>query len=191
MTGTLRPRWILRSLLLYYLYSLLFLLASCSSPAPVRPSHIDIIRPLGTMLYTYHGHLNAISDLVWSPDGTRIASASYDKTVQVWDAVTGKRLVTYRQHSNWVTAVAWSPDGTRIASASYDKTVQVWDATTGKRLLTYYGHTDAVTALAWSPDDQHIASARSALFCRGWQKQYADHHETRPEQSRRLCVHSR
>ena len=94
MTGTLRPRRMLRPLLLYYLYSLLFLLGACSSPATVRPSHIDIIRPLGTMLYTYHGHLNAISDLAWSPDGTRIASASYDKTVQVWDATTGKRLVT-------------------------------------------------------------------------------------------------
>ncbi len=79
MTGTLRPRRMLRPLLLYYLYSLLFLLGACSSPATVRPSHIDIIRPLGTMLYTYHGHLNAISDLAWSPDGTRIASASYDK----------------------------------------------------------------------------------------------------------------
>src|SRR6266498_2537524 len=159
MTDTLRPRWILRSLLLYYLYSLLFLLASCSSPAPVRPSHIDIIRPLGTMLYTYHGHLNAISDLVWSPDGTRIASASYDKTVQVWDATTGKRLLTYYGHTDAVTALAWSPDDQHIASASLDKTVQIWQVSTGQTLLVYRGHLNWVTAVAWSPDGTSIASA--------------------------------
>src|SRR3989442_25143 len=159
MADTSRPRWMQRPLLIYYLCSVLFLLGACASPAPVRPSHANISQPLGTMLYTYRGHVNAISGLAWSPDGTRIASASYDKTVQVWDVATGKGLVTYRQHSNLVTAVAWSPDGTRIASASYDKTVQVWDATMGKRLLTYYGHTYAVTALSWTPDNHHLVSA--------------------------------
>src|SRR3989442_11956943 len=98
MTGILRPRWMQRPLLIYYLYSLLFLLSACSSSAPARPSHSDIFQPLGTMLYTYRGHFNAVSGVAWSPDGKRIASASYDKTVQVWDAATGKRLVTYRQH---------------------------------------------------------------------------------------------
>src|SRR5258708_7675667 len=159
MMDTLRPRWMQRPLLLYYLYSLLFLLGACSSPAPVRPSHIDIFQPLGTMLYTYNGHINAISDLAWSPDGARIASASYDKTLQVWDAATGKRIVTYRKHSNWVTAVAWSPDGTSIASASVDKTVQIWNASTGKRLLFYTGASDWVNSVAWSPDGLRIASA--------------------------------
>jgi serine/threonine protein kinase len=66
--------------------------------------------------------------VAWSPDGTRIASGGRDKTVQVWDAVTGHAMFTYHDHSSWVYTVAWSPDGTRIASAGNDGTVQVWQA---------------------------------------------------------------
>ncbi len=69
-----------------------------------------------------------VNALAWSPDGTRIASASNDKTVLVWDAATGNPFFTYRGHSRWVYAVAWSPDGIRIASAGTDKSVQVWQA---------------------------------------------------------------
>ena len=76
----------------------------------------------------YDGHTDWVNALAWSPDGTRIASASKDKTVQVWDATTGDTLVTYRGHTRWVYAVAWSPEGSRIASGGNDKTVQVWQA---------------------------------------------------------------
>ena len=105
--------------------------------------------------------------------GTRIASGSFDNTVQVWDAKTGKRLLTYRGHTNTVFSVAWSPDGTRIASGSDDSTVQVWDAKTGKRLLTYYGDSNPVLAVAWSneywaleqdePDANEIAPEQLSL----------------------------
>lgn len=84
--------------------------------------------PIGTTLCTYHGHSDDVYAVAWSPDGARIASASYDHTVQVWDAATGKTLYTYRGHSHWLESVAWSPDGRRIASGSKDKTVQVWQA---------------------------------------------------------------
>ncbi len=75
--------------------------------------------------------MNAVS---WSPDGKRIASASDDGTVQIWDAHTGSGIFTYKGHSSDpnnpgpVYGVAWSPDGRFIASASADKTVQVWYA---------------------------------------------------------------
>jgi eukaryotic-like serine/threonine-protein kinase len=57
---------------------------------------------------------------------SRIASAGYDQTVQVWDAGSGTRLLTYKGHIRDVSSVAWSADGMRIASASGDQTVQVW-----------------------------------------------------------------
>src|SRR5437667_9262347 len=127
--------------------------------ATVTPSFSHSTLSVGTTLLTYNEHLNAVSSLAWSPDGKYIASASYDKTIQVWDSVTGHRISVYRGHTNWVSALAWSPAGQYLASASYDKTVQVWDAATGKRLLTYRGHSDTVTAVAWSPDGTYLASA--------------------------------
>ncbi len=109
--------------------------------------------------YTYRGHSKAVNGVAWSRDSTRIASASLDNTVQVWNAADGSHVYIYPGHSNYVNAVAWSPDGTRIASGSWDKTVQVWNAADGSHVYTYRGHINAVRALAWSPGSTRIASA--------------------------------
>ena len=68
--------------------------------------------------------------MAFSPDGKRIVSGSWDKTVKVWDAATGQETLTLKGHTGAVTSVAFSPDGKRIASGSEDKTVKVWDAAT-------------------------------------------------------------
>ena len=130
-------------------------------PNPPEPS-------AGTTLLTYRGHSGYVYAVAWSPDGSRIASGSYDQTVQVWDAATGAALLTYGGHSSFVNAVAWSPDGRRIASASHDNTVQVWDAATGASLLTYEGHSYAVYSVAWSPDGRRIASASDDQTVQVW-----------------------
>jgi WD40 repeat protein len=76
---------------------------------------------------TYKGHSNYVVSLAWSPDGKRIASGSYDDTVQVWDPTNPKATAyTYNGHTDNVYSISWSPDGRYIVSASSDKTVQVW-----------------------------------------------------------------
>jgi len=72
----------------------------------------------GTVTLSLYGHTGA----VWAVE--RIASGSWDTTVQVWQATTGQHLFTYRDHQDIIGAVAWSPDGTRIASAADD--LRVW-----------------------------------------------------------------
>ncbi len=63
---------------------------------------------------------------VFSPDGTRVVTASWDKTARVWDAVTGKSLSRPFEHQDRVWSAAFSPDGTRVVTASWDRTAQVW-----------------------------------------------------------------
>lgn len=101
-----------------------------------------------------------IPSLKWSPDGRSIAFGTSNATVQIWNAVTGKRLFTYG-HQNAVNSVAWSPNGEYIASGSADKTVQIHSAKSGELLYVYTGHVGTVNSVAWSSDGASIASGSS------------------------------
>ena len=109
------------------------------------------IPPMANMLFACYGHSSRVTALAWSPNGKWLASASYDKTVQVWDATNGKQLLTYKDHHDRVNALAWSPNSTHLASASDDGTVRVWNPLTGTSFFTYSGHNGPVHALSWSP----------------------------------------
>ncbi len=112
-----------------------------------------------TLPYSYHGHTDVVESVAWSPDGKRLASASNDRTVQVWDASNDQKLLTYHGHLDVVNSVMWSPDGKRLASASNDQTVQIWDASSGRTLLTYSGQRGNMNNVVWSPDGKRLASA--------------------------------
>jgi WD40 repeat protein len=63
----------------------------------------------------------------FSPDGTRVVTASMVGTARIWDAETGVDVVALKGHRGAVWGVAFSPDGTRVVTASADSTVRVWD----------------------------------------------------------------
>ncbi|KZP17415.1 hypothetical protein FIBSPDRAFT_934094 [Athelia psychrophila] len=133
--------------------------------------------PHDTIIYkTFHTTKlpHAMSDrcrsVVFSPDGTKIVSGSDDKTVRVWDAVTGQAaLPPLEGHEDVVLSVAFSPDGTKIVSGSGDKTVRVWDAVTGQAALPpLEGHEYVVSSVAFSPDGTKIVSGSSDRTVRVW-----------------------
>src|SRR5262249_6057365 len=74
------------------------------------------------------GHTRTVHCVAFSADGQRIASASEDRTIKVWDAHAGQELLSLKGHGDGVTSVAFSPDGKRLASTSADRTARVWDA---------------------------------------------------------------
>ncbi len=100
-----------------------------------------------------------IMNLAFSPDGARIASANFDRTVRVSDASTGEELLALREHSQGVNAVAFSPDGTRIASASIDNVAKTWDAATGHEMLTLEG----TSKVAYGFDGRRLIRLRSGV----------------------------
>jgi WD40 repeat protein len=106
-------------------------------------------------IQTLTGHTKLISELAFAPDGSRLASASYDSTVNVWEVAAGRLHQTLTGHMERVHRVAWSPDGRLMASGGYEKTIWLWDVEQNRYRGTLQGHTDSVLDLAFTPDSAH------------------------------------
>ncbi|KAJ5971705.1 uncharacterized protein N7479_001623 [Penicillium vulpinum] len=119
---------------------------------------------------TFEGHSDGVTSVAWSPDGSRLASASHDKTVRIWDPATGQSISTLDEHSGTVMSISWSPDGSRLASASGDKTVRIWDPATGQSISTLDEHSGTVMSISWSPDGSRLASASDDKTVRIWDR---------------------
>jgi hypothetical protein len=104
----------------------------------------------------------------FSPDGSRIVTASYDKTARIWDALTGKCIATLTGHNGLVLSGHFSTDGLRIITAADDKTARIWDALTGSLIATLTGHTDTVRSAYFSPDGLLVVTASDDKTVKIW-----------------------
>jgi WD40 repeat protein len=80
------------------------------------------------VIHMLRGHHGIVTSVSFSADGRRVASASWDKSVKIWDTSTGEETLTLRGHAAPVDAVAFSSDGRRIYSADWDGIVKIWEA---------------------------------------------------------------
>lgn len=113
-------------------------------------------------------HEDIVLSLSWAPNGKRLASASWDKTVAVWDVPAGTQLVGIQNPQGWITAVAWSPQGDQVVFGGYDKAIHVYNGVTGQEIKKLEGHSDWVKSLAWSPDGKYLASSGYDRTVRIW-----------------------
>jgi len=112
----------------------------------------------GEPLVHFAKHTDSVCEPSWSPDGRRIATASWDHTVRIWDAETGEEQLVFTGHADSVMRARWSPDGRRIVSCDESGMVRIWQADTGVEVYRF-----AVPGLAvsseWSPDGTHVIAA--------------------------------
>ena len=107
-------------------------------------------------LFTLDNHESDIGFLVFSPCNNKLATASSDNTVCVWDMATGALLATLEGHTCAVWAVAFTRDGQRMITGSEDKTISIWSAITYEhiKIVEIGGH---CWSLDVSPNGKYVA----------------------------------
>jgi WD40 repeat protein len=111
-------------------------------------------------------HTYAIHSLAFSSDGTKVVSGSDDRTLCIWDVISGVKVLEMKGHEGKVRSVKFSPDGHQIVSGSSDRTVRIWNATAGNEVIP--PHTNDVVSVAFSPGGQKIASGSLDVTIRVW-----------------------
>jgi WD40 repeat protein len=106
-------------------------------------------------------HTWVVASVVWSLDGTRLITASWDKSIRFWDSATGKEIGD-PLHTFFVNSLSLSPDGTKLASASSDGTVRFWATDSGDPIGEPLQHEGSVRAITFSPSGEFVACGETA-----------------------------
>ncbi|WP_310429832.1 WD40 repeat domain-containing protein [Chamaesiphon sp. VAR_48_metabat_135_sub] len=115
-------------------------------------------KPTWNLQQTITAHSDWVRCLNFTPDGVKLASGSFDKTIKLWQIDTGKEIYTFADRLKGVFALAISSDGKYLASGSWNETIELWDLATGTLLHNLNQHQESVRSLAISPDSKTLIS---------------------------------
>ncbi|KAI5780824.1 WD40 domain-containing protein [Geopyxis carbonaria] len=116
-------------------------------------------------------HADEVYCVKFSNDGQRLASASRDKSIIIWDVENFQPLHTLAEHSKEVTYVEWSPDDSRLISCSQDRQAKIWDTKTGKCLETLKEFAEPVSSVSWHPNGQSFVTGSMDEYMVEWDLQ--------------------
>ncbi|KAH8823738.1 hypothetical protein DL96DRAFT_1818521 [Flagelloscypha sp. PMI_526] len=99
---------------------------------------------------------SCVTSVAFSPNGERIASRSYDKSVRTWNVQLGEQLLELSGHKGRVRFVAFYPSGMQVASGSDGETVRIWDTKSDSKLGVSGSHNNTVRI--WDANiDEHLS----------------------------------
>ena len=108
------------------------------------------------------GHESLVSPVLWSCNGSRLSTASWDEVICGWSSDMGEQIrQPWTGHTHWIRSLSLSPDGLVLASASVslDKTICFWDSTSGHLIRQHLQHDHPLFAIGFSPSCEFVASA--------------------------------
>ncbi|SMD23426.1 hypothetical protein [Lentzea albidocapillata] len=120
------------------------------------------------------GHTGAVYLTTFSPDGSLLATASYDRTARLWDVrdrSRPKEIAVIAEHTNWLSSAVFSPDGKVLATTGQDATIRLWDVTnpsSPKAVKTIQTGNGPSYLLEFSPDGTLLAAANEDRSARLW-----------------------
>jgi WD40 repeat protein len=126
---------------------------------------------INRQVYSLTGQAHSvIRSVAFSPDGALLVSAGRygDKSIKLWDVLTGAEVSTLFGHGSTVESVVFSPGGMLLASGGWDSTVKLWDVSTGSLLRTL-GHDNGVADVAFSPDGTLLAAGSHGGTAKVWE----------------------